>query len=47
MVSAEGQTIYKADDKEKIIYTDIDLGEALKIRQAKPYVSLRRTEWYL
>ncbi|MDY2613346.1 hypothetical protein ACQRBH_09150 [Bariatricus sp. SGI.161] len=46
-VSAEGKTIVKADDTEKILYADIDLKESAMIRQAKPYVSLRRTELYL
>ena len=47
VVSAEGNTLIKADDKERIIYADIDLKESERIRQAKPYVSLRRTEYYL
>ena len=47
VVSAEGETIFKADDRERIIYAEIDLKESAKIRQAKPYVSLRKTEWYL
>ena len=46
-VSAEGETLIKADDRERIIYANIDLSESTKIRQEKPYVSLRRTEWYL
>ena len=46
-VSAGGKTIVKADDTEKILYADIDLKESAMIRQAKPYVSLRRTELYL
>lgn len=47
VVSAEGKTIVKADDTEKILYADIDLKESAMIRQAKQYVSLRRTELYL
>ena len=47
VMSAEGETIFKADDRERIIYAEIDLKESAKIRQAKPYVSLRKTEWYL
>ena len=46
-VSAEGKTIVKADDTEKILYADIDLKESAMIRQEKPYVSVRRTELYL
>lgn len=47
VVSAEGKTIVRADDTEKILYAYVDLKESATIRQAKPYVSLRRTELYL
>lgn len=47
VVSAEGKTIQKADDSEKLVYVDIEPGEAEKIRRSKPYLSLRRTELYL
>ena len=47
VVSAEGETLIKADDRERILYADIDLKESAKIRHTKPYVSLRKTEWYL
>ena len=47
VVSADGETILKADDTEQIVYAEIDLREVKKIRQSKPYTSLRRTEWYL
>ena len=47
VISAEGKTLLKADDTEQIIYVDIDLEESKKIRQSKPYLTLRRTELYL
>lgn len=37
----------KADDTEQIIYTDIDIRESRRIRNKKPYTSLRRKEFYL
>lgn len=45
-VSAEGNTLLKADDTEKIIYVDVDLKESGRIRRQKPYTSLRRVEMY-
>ena len=47
VVNAKGEVIAKADDTEQILYADIDMREALKIRNAKPYTQLRRTEFYL
>lgn len=46
-VDALGNIISKGDDREGIIYADIDLHESTKIRSVKPYTSLRRTELYL
>ena len=47
VVSANGETIFKADDTEQMIYVEMDLKEGKRLRQSKPYTSLRRTEWYL
>lgn len=47
VVSPEGMVIEKADDTEQIIYTDIDIRESQRIRNKKPYTSLRRKEFYL
>lgn len=47
VVSAEGKTMFKADDTETIVYADIEPKDSGKIRQSKPYLSLRRTELYL
>lgn len=46
VVSPDGTVTAKADDTEQILYADIDLQEAKRIRDKKPYTSLRRTEWY-
>lgn len=46
VVDANGNVLTKADDKEQILYCDIKLSEATKIRNLKPYTNLRRTEFY-
>jgi len=46
VVDANGNVILKADDKEQIVYVDIDTGEAEKIRKSRPYTNLRRPETY-
>ncbi len=46
-VDANGSTILKADDSEKLFYVDLDLSESKKVRKSRPYTSLRRTELYM
>lgn len=46
VVDANGDVIAKADDKEQIIYVDIDLHQSGNIRSGKPYTNLRRLELY-
>lgn len=46
VVDANGNVLVKADDKEQIIYVDIDLEKAQIIRNSRPYTNLRRTEIY-
>lgn len=46
VVDANGNVISKADDKEQILYVDIDLGQSKTIRDKRPYTQLRRTEFY-
>jgi len=46
VVDANGNVIIKADDKEQIVYVDIDLGESKRIRDCRPYTNLRRPEMY-
>ena len=41
-----GKVIKKADDKEQIIYVDIDIQEARNIRKSHHYTNLRRPELY-
>ncbi len=47
VIDAKGDVLAKADDTEQTLYVDIDMQEALQIRNAKPYTQLRRTEFYL
>lgn len=47
VVDANGSIIAISDDKEQIIYADIDLEESSRIRSNKPYTGLRRTDMYL
>ena len=47
LVDANGNTIVKADDREQIIYTDVDLSVSKKVRSKRPYTNLRRNELYL
>lgn len=47
VVDPNGNIIVKADDKEQIVYVDMDLSESSRVRNAKPYTSLRRKELYL
>ena len=46
VVDANGNVLKKADDRERLLYADIDLTESKKIRAGRPYTSLRRTELY-
>lgn len=46
-VDAEGKLIVKADDREQIVYADINIDNSMKVRTRKPYTSLRRTEYYI
>jgi predicted amidohydrolase len=47
VIDANGDVLAKADDTEQIAYVDIDMQEVQKIRNAKSYTQLRRTEFYL
>lgn len=46
VVSPQGEVIIKADDREQLVYADIDLQQAGSIRANNPYTSLRRREFY-
>ena len=47
IVDANGNTILKADAREQILYSDIDLVKAGEIRSRRPYTNLRRKEFYV
>lgn len=44
---ANGNLIFKADDRAQIIMAEIDLNEVKKIRSSRPYTNLRRTDFYI
>ena len=46
VVEPSGNVVIKADDKEQLIYADININEAAKYRNEKPYMSLRRPAVY-
>ncbi len=46
VVDAEGNVITKASDTEQIIYVELDLEQAKRIRNSKNYTNFRRTEFY-
>ena len=47
VVDADGNVLAKADEKEQILYVDIAMEEAKRVREQRPYTNLRRTEFYL
>ena len=47
IVDANGNTVLKADDREQILYADIDLAQSCESRGRRPYTNLRRKELYV
>lgn len=47
LVDANGNVAAKADDREQILYADVDLAFGRAVRAGRPYTSLRRKEFYL
>lgn len=47
LVGPDGDVIFKADDRQQLIECEIDLSQAEKLRESKPYFSTRRPECYL
>ena len=47
LVGPDGDVIFKADDRQQLIEREIDLSQAKKLRESKPYFSTRRPECYL
>ena len=45
-VDANGELVVKADDKEQIVYSELDLSKSTEIRSRRPYTSLRRLDLY-
>jgi predicted amidohydrolase len=46
LADPNGNIMVKADDKERLIFAEMDIQTAEKIRNKKPYTTLRRMEWY-
>lgn len=46
VVEPSGNVVIKADDKEQLMYADININEAAKYRSDKPYMNLRRPAVY-
>ncbi|MDD4431239.1 MAG: carbon-nitrogen hydrolase family protein [Bacteroidales bacterium] len=46
VTDATGNLLLKASDQEGLFYADVDMAMSAKIRNVKPYTSLRRTELY-
>lgn len=47
IIDPKGNVVCKADDREQLLICDIDLQQAKELRKKVPYISTRRTEWYL
>ena len=46
VTDASGNLLAKADDKEQILYTDVDLSQSAITRASRPYTNLRQPQWY-
>ena len=46
VADANGNLLLLADDREAILYADIDMAQSGAIRARRPYTSLRRPEFY-
>ena len=46
VIDPEGRTVLKADDEEKLVTCDLDLSEARREKERRPFLSLRRPEIY-
>lgn len=47
LVDPNGSTLVKADGKEGLITGEMDADLVTKVRKERPYLTLRRKEWYL
>ncbi|MGI6211323.1 MAG: carbon-nitrogen hydrolase family protein [Anaerovoracaceae bacterium] len=46
VIGPSGELIAKAGRGEELVTAEIDLSEAARARKARPYITLRRPEWY-
>lgn len=46
-VDANGNLLKKADKNEQLLFINVDMQQAEKVKALRPYLSLRRTEFYL
>jgi predicted amidohydrolase len=46
VVDPNGDVVIKADEKEQIVYADIDLTMVQECREQRPYINLRRPQVY-
>lgn len=46
IVNENGKVLFKADDSEGLFIKEVDISNAKKIRDEKPFTSLRRKEFY-
>lgn len=44
---ASGNLLLQSDDRERLLFVDVDLKASRKIREKRPYTQLRRKEFYL
>lgn len=43
----DGELVYMADDREGLHTVELDLAHAAEVQRGRPYIFLRRPEWYL
>ena len=46
VVDSDGNIVVIADDQEQIVYADVDLSQCAASRRNRPYITLRRPEFY-
>lgn len=47
VVDPNGDVFVKAEDKEQILYADLNLDDSTKVQDTRPFLNLRRPETYL
>lgn len=46
VIDPDGNVLLKADDKEQLLSIEIDLKQSIETRKKRPYLNLRRKEFY-